>query len=81
MECGPYKVIVQVCAEFDTEGNITPLLFVWEDGRRYEIDRILDVRRAASLKAGGFGIRYTCRVRGKQTYLFHEEDYWFMERK
>lgn len=75
------KVIVPVIAEFDTEGNLMPLSFVWEDGRRYEIDRVLDVRRAASLRAGGGGIRYTCRVRGRQTFLFREEDHWFMERK
>jgi len=75
------KVIVSVNVQFDTEGNLTPLSFVWEDGRRYEIDRVLDVRRAASLKAGGMGIRYTCRVRGRQTYLFLEENIWFMERK
>lgn len=77
----PVKVFVSVLADFDADGNLIPISFVWEDGRRYTIDRILDVRRAASLKAGGCGIRYTCRVRGKQTYLFREEDRWFMERK
>ena len=77
----PVKVIVPVVAEFDADGNLTPISFVWEDGRRYTIDRVLDVRRAASLKAGGAGLRYTCVVRGRQTYLFREEGRWFMERK
>jgi len=77
----PYKVYVDVTAEFKADGTVVPLSFVWEDGRRYEIDRITDVRRAASLKAGGAGIRYTCYVSGRQTYLFREEDRWFMERK
>jgi hypothetical protein len=53
----------------------------WEDSRRYSIDRVTDVRRAASLKAGGIGIRYTCVVRGHETYLFFEERPLFMERK
>jgi len=75
------KVIVLVCAEFETDGTLTPISFVWEDGTRYTIDKVLDVRRAASLKAGGTGMRYTCVVRGKQTYLYLEEDRWFMERK
>ncbi len=75
------KVIVPVCAQFDTEGTLTPVSFVWEDGTRYTVDKVLDVRRAASLKAGGAGMRYTCLVRGKQTYLFLDEDRWFMERK
>ncbi len=80
MEKSP-KVIVPVFAMFDTEGKLTPVSFVWEDGTQYTIDKVIDVRRAASLKAGGMGIRYTCMVRGRQTYLFLEEDRWFMERK
>ena len=44
------KVYVEVTAKFDTEGNITPLSVTWEDGTVYEIDRILDKRRAAILK-------------------------------
>ena len=51
------KVYVEVTAKFDTEGNITPLSVTWEDGTVYEIDRILDKRRAASIKAGGIGMR------------------------
>ncbi len=40
---------------------------------------LLDVRRAASTKAGGQGIRYTVRVLGRETYLFEEENRWFVE--
>ena len=72
------KVYVEVTAKFDTEGNITPLS---EDGPVYEIDRILDKRRAASLKAGGIGMRYTCLISGRQSYLYYEEPRWFVEGK
>ena len=75
------KVYVEVTAKFDTEGNITPLSVTWEDGTVYEIDRILDRRRAASLKAGGIGMRYTCRISGRQSYLYYEEPRWFVEGK
>ena len=75
------KVYVEVTARFDTEGNITPLSVTWEDGTVYEIDRILDKRRAASLKAGGIGMRYTCLISGRQSYLYYEEPRWFVERK
>lgn len=55
--------------------------FRWEDGQMYEIDRVTDCRRAASLKAGGVGERYTCIVAGIQHYLYYEGDNrWFMER-
>lgn len=73
------KQYVSVTATFDRDGNILPLYINWEDGRRFEIDRVTDVRYAASLKAGGAGIRYTCRIRNHEKYLFLEENRWFIE--
>ena len=73
------KVFVEVIAEHGIDGRTKPLAIRWEDGRVFEIERILDVRQAASLKAGGCGIRYTCRIRGKETYLFDEEGKWFVD--
>ena len=77
----PDKIYISVKAVFYPDGGFKPVSLVWEDGREYAIDRVTDIRRAASLKAGGTGIRYTCKVGGKQVYLFLEEDRWFMERK
>jgi len=37
------------------------------------------VRRAASLKAGGSGIRYTCRIGKKDAYLYYEDPKWFVD--
>jgi hypothetical protein len=75
------KVYVRVAAEFSPEGKLIPVAFWWENGRRYTIDRVVDACRAASLKAGGIGIRYTCIVRGQETFLYYDESRWFMERK
>ena len=75
------KVFVEVIARTDTEGKVTPVSIKWEDDTIFEIDKVLDVRRAASLKAGGQGIRYTCRIAGRQTFLFYEEPRWFVEAK
>lgn len=75
------KVFVDVTAVFSKDGKIKPVSFKWDDGRSFEIDKICDCRRAASLKAGGQGIRYTCRVRGKEVFLFLENDRWFIEGK
>lgn len=75
------KVFVEVTAKFDIEGIVTPLSIKWEDGTVYEIDKILDVRRASSLKAGGQGLRYTIRVNRHATYLFYEAPKWFVEGK
>ena len=75
------KVYVGVNAEFKPDGTLIPRSVLWEDGRVFEIDRILDVRRAASLKAGGTGIRYTVRIGSRETFLFLEEGRWFAERR
>lgn len=75
------KVYVEVTAKFDTKGNITPLSVTWEDGTVYEIDKVLDQRRAASLKAGGIGMRYTCRILNQESYLFYENPKWFVKAK
>ncbi len=75
------KVYVDVVLKNDKEGEIWPLSLTWEDGSVYEVDRVKLKCRAASLKVGGCGIRYTVVVCGKETYLFHEEDRWFVEGK
>jgi hypothetical protein len=77
----PDKVYVSVKAVFHPDGGFEPTSFVWEDGQEYEIAKVTDIRRAASLKAGGVGIRYTCKVHNKEVYIFLEEDRWFMERR
>lgn len=76
-----HRVYVRVIVEYDEEGGIRPLSIRWEDGRTFEVDRLLDVRRAASTKVGGQGIRYTCRICGKETYLFDDNGRWFVEAK
>ena len=75
------KTYVSVTARFSPEGIIIPISLRWETGRIYEIDRILDIRRAASLKAGGTGIRYTVRIGRWETFLFLDENRWFVERR
>ena len=74
------KINLAVNADFDLDGNIRLRAITWEDGRVFEVDRVLDVRRVASLKAGGVGIRYVCRILGKMVTLFNEEGHWFMEK-
>jgi len=75
----PLKKLVTVIAEFTTNGDVSPKTLVWEDGRRFDVDQIMDIRKCASLKSGGRGLRYTCRIRNKTLYLFREDDTWFWE--
>ena len=84
------KVYVAVTADFREDGFMIPREITWEDGEKFEIDRVLDIRQAAAMKAGGQGDRYTVRIRGKQSYLFFERSTsqtgnnigrWFVERR
>lgn len=75
------KKYIAVAAHFDVEGKVLPIMFWWDDGKSYEIDKVMDIRRAASLKAGGIGFRYTCRILGRERYLYFDdyERKWFVE--
>ncbi len=76
------KTYVDVAAMFTADGRLLPLWITWEDGTKYEIQRVKQCVRAASLKAGGSGLRYTCLIGGQDHYLFYEENYrWFVERR
>ncbi len=73
------KKFVKVRADFTLDGRVVPLKFRTEDGPAYTIDRIIDIRPAPSLKSGGQGMRYTCRVGEKMLFLFHDRTHWFVE--
>ena len=76
-----YKVAVDVAAMCCCNGGVSPYAFWWEDGTKYEVDKVLGRERAASLKAGIIGMRYRVSVLGRETYLYRDDDLWFMERK
>lgn len=73
------KEYVKVRADFTVDGRLVPLKFRTEEGPPQLIDRIIDERPAPSLKAGGQGTRYTCRVGEKLIYLFNDRNRWFTE--
>ena len=73
------KVYVDVFAVMKCDGTVLPRSFVWEDGERYTIDRVLHIVPAASLKVGGRGIRYTVKIGANERYIFRDDDRWFVE--
>lgn len=76
-----YKKYVEMIVRCMPDGVIMPLAIRWSEGELYEVDKVIDVRPAASLKAGGAGIRYLCRIQGHEKYLWLEENRWFVEAK
>lgn len=84
------KVYVTVNADFAEDGTLLPKVITWENGEKYIIDKITDIRQAAAMKAGGQGDRYTVIIKGQQSYLFFERSTnltgnnigrWFVERR
>ncbi|MBQ8749508.1 MAG: hypothetical protein IJZ29_03465 [Clostridia bacterium] len=82
------KVYIEVCAVFDKAGKVTPIWLKWTNGKKFEIDKVTDIRKSASLKAGGTGIRYTIKIGEQTRYLFcecqnawneHNLCRWFLE--
>lgn len=90
MDSQNLKVYVAVKADFRDDGVMLPREITWEDGRKYQIDRVLDIRQASAMKAGGQGDRYTILIQGQKSYLFFERasnqtgnniGRWFVERR
>ena len=75
------KKYVPVIVRFDENGKLRPLIIEFEDGRKFKIDKILDVCRAACQSVGGVGDRYTCQIQGKESYLWLEKGRWFVALK
>lgn len=75
------KAYVAVNLDVDTEGAYHPRSILWENGHVFVIDEVRYMCRASSDKVGGGGIRYTVIIRGKQSFLYHEGDKWFVEAK
>jgi len=84
------RTYLDVLAKIDTAGRLTPLRVIWIDGRRFDVDKVIDVKSAAARKAGGMGDRYLVEIGGKRTCLFFERGLitqvgcvgrWFVEGK
>lgn len=84
------KVYVEVTSVTSAEGLMLPRSLLWEDGRRYKIDRVSEIKQAAAMGCGGQGDRYTIWINGKMSYLYFERSAaltgniigrWFVEKK
>lgn len=75
------KQYVGVIARHDEDGSVLPLRITLPDGRRFNIDEVLDRRQASALKVGGNGLRYRVRIGQSETFLYYECPRWFVEAK
>lgn len=77
------KIYITVGAEFSPDGNIKPTYLIWQDGRKFEIDKVGEVRYASARVGAELPIRFTCEICGAVKYLYYEETLrkWFVERE
>lgn len=74
-----HKAYVSVIVKHLPDGRKTPLQIIFEDGRKFNIDRVVEQRRAAATKVGGTGIRYKIIIGGRERYIFEDDGLWFVE--
>lgn len=76
-----YKKYVNMLTIIDKERHVKPVALLWEapEGiRTIKIDKIYEVRKAASV-VGGCGLLFRCRLDHKDRNFFFERDRWFIE--
>ena len=69
---GGRRIYVTVDVEFKEDGQMLPRVIAPGDGKKYKVDRVLDIRSEDTLKDAGQGDRYTVQVKGQQSYLYFE---------
>lgn len=67
------KCYVEVIPRHALDGSVEPLALVWEDGRVFAIDRVIEKRRAASMRVGGHGLRYTVSICGRERFVWLDD--------
>ena len=84
------KVYVEVDARFQEDGTMIPRVITWENGYKYKIDRVSNIRQSYAAKVGGQGDRYTVWINSRQGYLYFERNHsiignnigrWFVEQR
>ncbi len=75
------KVYVAMILRISEDGKMSPLAVEWENGQRYDITKIIDVRQAPPRHVGSSPtVRYTVDIAGSRRELYHEGERWFVEK-
>lgn len=70
---------VDMIAHMTKNGLPIPLTLIWEDGRKFEIEKVLNTQKCASLKGGGMGIRFKVLIEAREKFIWLDEYVWFVE--
>lgn len=70
------KKYVSVNVDVDEDGVICPLRILWDDGRQWEVSKVLHTCTASHHKFEG--IRYTIIVGRAVKYLYRDGQRWYV---
>ena len=70
------RVTVQVDSERLESGEIVPIRLTWQDGRIWNIDRVIHSCR--SLDGEFEGIRYTVIIGSAEKYIYRAGHAWYV---
>ena len=70
------KVAVAVNCTVDKDGNISPNRITWDDGRTWDIERVLHTCSSPDMSFEG--IRYTVLIGGAEKYLYRDHSMWYV---
>ena len=70
---------IDVIALMPSNGKVIPKSIIWETGQVFEIDKVIDIKRLASTKGGGAGIRFLCQIKDQRKSIFLNGYTWFIE--
>ncbi len=77
------KVYVSVYLKINLNGIMKPVAVEWTDGKRFEIEKVIDERNAPPEHTGGVLTRkYKVIINGKEKiiYLDKQTNRWFVEK-
>jgi len=55
-------------------------MLIQTDGRQFLIDQVSEPVKCASIKSGGIGLRYACRIKQNFLYLYFDDNIWYYEK-
>lgn len=72
---------IRVTGESYGSGIVFPATVIWPDGRRFRVEGIDSAQERARFATGGIGVRFSCRIGGKQRVVGYEKKGdWFLEK-
>lgn len=73
----PTPVYIDTEVMSDRNGNIIPLSVIWNNSRRFQIEKIYRII-TSKLPQGGEALCYECRIQGKRKELYLQDGKWFV---